>query len=206
MSRSNPAEALLAQVERLYARAKSGRWEEVWLSLAGERELAAACSRFVKPSSGWTFLHQAAYAGNELAVRGLIRLGASLSAESKESETARDIAMKRGHAALERFCAKQGQARAICGSPRRNQSSFRAAARGKSAPSGARGGTCASVTVADASSSPRAPGTTSIRSSAFSSDGTGPTICLWGWTGSRCFDAQGTAPSFIGVIHFVPRQ
>lgn len=100
MRKSDPAAALLAQIERLYAKAKSGRWDEVWLALAGERELAAACSRFVKPSSGWMFLHQAAYGGNEPAVRAIVRLGASLSVKSKENETARDIAVKRGHAAL----------------------------------------------------------------------------------------------------------
>ena len=92
--------ALLAQVERVYGKAKSGSWEDVWIDLAGERELAAACSRYAKPSSGWTFLHQAAYAGSEPAVRGLIRLGASLGARSKEGETPRDVATKRGHAAL----------------------------------------------------------------------------------------------------------
>lgn len=91
---------LLAQVERLYAKAKSGKWEDVWVDLAGERELAIACSRYVKPSSGWTFLHQAAYAGNERAVRGLVRLGASLAVRSKENETPRDVAAKRGHAGV----------------------------------------------------------------------------------------------------------
>lgn len=100
MTRAETARALLDQVERLYAKAKSGRWEDVWLALAGERELAAACSRYVKPSSGWTFLHQAAYAGNEAAVRGLVRLGAPLGARSKENETARDVATKRGHAVV----------------------------------------------------------------------------------------------------------
>ena len=91
---------LLEQVERIYAKAKSGRWDGVWPSLAGERELAVACSRYAKPSSGWTFLHQAAHADNEVAVRGLIRLGASLSARSKDGETPRDVAAARDHAAL----------------------------------------------------------------------------------------------------------
>ena len=101
MSNSATTAALLERVERLYAEAKSGRWESVWLALAGEPELAAACSRYVKPSSGWTFLHQAAYAGNEPAVRVLLRLGAPLSAQSKEQATARAVAGQRGHAALE---------------------------------------------------------------------------------------------------------
>ncbi len=100
MGRIDFSAALLAEVERLYAKAKSGQWEDVWLALAGERELAAACSRYVKPSSGWTFLHQAAYAGKEAAIRGLVRLGASVAVASTENETARDVATKRGHAAL----------------------------------------------------------------------------------------------------------
>lgn len=96
----SPEELLQQQVERLYAKAKAGRWEEVWAALAGETVLAGTCARYAKASSGWGFLHQAAYAGNEVAVRGLIRLGASLAAQSKELETARDVARRRGHAAL----------------------------------------------------------------------------------------------------------
>lgn len=94
------AKALLGRVEVLYGRARSGYWEEVWCALVGEHELAVACSRYVKATSGWTFLHQAAYAGNEAAVRVLVRLGASLSALSKEGQTAREVAAKRGHVAL----------------------------------------------------------------------------------------------------------
>jgi uncharacterized protein len=98
---SQPSEnALREQVERLYALARSGTWDRVWLSLAGEHDLARACSRYTKPSSGWTFLHQAAYAGNEAAVRVLLRLGASLSAKTKDGETAREVAIVRGHGDL----------------------------------------------------------------------------------------------------------
>lgn len=92
---------LLERSECLYAWAKSGRWVDVWLALVGEEDLAAACTRYVNPSSGWTFLHQAAYSGNEAAVRALVRLGASLSAQTREGEIARAVAAKRGHAALE---------------------------------------------------------------------------------------------------------
>ncbi len=100
MTKAKKEPVLLEQVERLYAKAKAGRWDDVWLALAGERELAGACSRYVKPSSRWTFLHQAAHAGNEGAVRGLVRLGAALAAQSTDGETARDVAVKRGHVAL----------------------------------------------------------------------------------------------------------
>ncbi len=93
--------ALRQHIERLYALAKSGKWDEVWLALVGERELAVACTRYAKPSSGWTFLHQAAYAGNEAAVRVLLRLGASLTVTSNDRATASEVAGKHGHAALE---------------------------------------------------------------------------------------------------------
>jgi uncharacterized protein len=94
------ARALHEQVEFLYTGAKAGGWDAVWASLVGEQVLAAACSRYVKPRSGWTFLHQAAYAGNEAAVRLLVRLGASLSLKSKDGESPVDVARKHGHAAL----------------------------------------------------------------------------------------------------------
>lgn len=93
--------SLSERVEQLYEQAKSGRWEHVWRALVGEDQLAAACSRYSRPASGWTFLHQAAYAGDEAAVRVLLRLGASLSARSKHGETARTVARERGHAALD---------------------------------------------------------------------------------------------------------
>lgn len=91
---------LLARVEHLYAQAKSANWDTIFHTLAGERELAAACSRYAKPTSGWTFLHQAAYSGNEAAARLLIRLGASLTARTKEDATPHDVAAQRGHAAV----------------------------------------------------------------------------------------------------------
>lgn len=93
---------LLAQVERLYPLAKAARWEDVWLALAGEHELAAACSRYVKPGSGWSFLHQAAHAGHEGSVRALVRLGASLALRTSDGETPVDVARKGGHDELAR--------------------------------------------------------------------------------------------------------
>jgi len=100
MTQEPQTRELVDRVDYLYAQARSDRWAEVWLSLVGDDALAMACSRYVKATSGWTFLHQAAYAGNEAAVRVLVRLGASLSAPSKEGETARQVAAKRGHTAL----------------------------------------------------------------------------------------------------------
>jgi len=98
---SPAAVSLLARIEQLYVQAKGGRWEQVWRALVGESELAAACSRYVHLASGWTFLHQAAYSGDEAAVRVLLRLGALLSVKSNDGETARDVAGRRGHPTLE---------------------------------------------------------------------------------------------------------
>ena len=103
MNKIETTPEFLKRVEALYAFAKSGHWEQVWLELAGERELTAACRHYAKPSSGWSFLHQAAHGGHEASVRTLIRLGASLSLASKDGDTAADVARKRGHAKLARL-------------------------------------------------------------------------------------------------------
>jgi hypothetical protein len=84
-------------VENLYSLAKAGRWAEVMPTFATQPELAARCSRYVKPSSGWTFLHQAAYFGYECGVRTLIRLGALVTALSKDGETPLSVSGQRGH-------------------------------------------------------------------------------------------------------------
>ena len=87
----------------LYSYAKNGNWTKVLAALAGERELAASCSRYVRPSSGWTFLHQAAYFGQEDVARALVRLGASTTRQSKDRETPSDVAERQGHKDLARL-------------------------------------------------------------------------------------------------------
>jgi len=86
--------------EDLYDVAKSGDWDRVLSTMSRDPLLAAACSRYVKPTSGWTFLHQAGYFGHELGVRALVGLGAALDARSKDRESPVDVAEKRGHRAL----------------------------------------------------------------------------------------------------------
>lgn len=90
-------------VEKLYALAKAGNWTKVLAALAGERELAVSCNRHRRPSSGWTFLHQAAYFGQEDAARALIRLGGSTTSESKDRETPANVAERRGYKDLSRL-------------------------------------------------------------------------------------------------------
>lgn len=81
----------------VYEVAKSGDWNRVLSKMSRDSPLAAACSRYVKPSSGWTFLHQAAYFGHDLAVRALVGLGATLDARSQDGQTPIDVAERRGH-------------------------------------------------------------------------------------------------------------
>src|SRR4051794_37523225 len=60
------------KVLELYALAKGGGWPAVLDAFNVDGKLAGKCSRFVRETSGWTFLHQAAYFGEVAAVRALI--------------------------------------------------------------------------------------------------------------------------------------
>lgn len=88
------------RVARIYEQVKAGDWETVLLLFEREPKLAAACSRYAKASSDWTFLHQAAYFGHERAARVLIRVGSCLTSLSKDAETPATVAERRGHNAL----------------------------------------------------------------------------------------------------------
>jgi hypothetical protein len=89
-------------IEVLYDLAKAGSWDRVLLAFDDDANLAGKCSRFRRASSGWTFLHQAAYLGHEAAARALIRLGASLTVRSNDGETAAAVTRRCGH---ERLCS-----------------------------------------------------------------------------------------------------
>jgi hypothetical protein len=86
--------------EDLYEVAKSGQWDRVLAAMSRDSTVAAACSRYVRPTSGWTFLHQAAYFGHEMGARAVVGLGGTLDARSKDGESPIDVAEKRGHNAL----------------------------------------------------------------------------------------------------------
>ena len=90
-------------IEKTYEAAKAGAWEIILADWRNSPVLARRCSRYIKQSSQWTFLHQAAYFGNELACRELIKLGASVDCVTHDSCTPADIAEKRGHYELTRF-------------------------------------------------------------------------------------------------------
>lgn len=87
-------------IEQSYENAKRGDWEKVLGEWTEIPLIARRCSRYQKPSSGWTFLHQAAYFGHEKAVRELIRLGASVGTRAKDGSSAEDISRQQGQSAL----------------------------------------------------------------------------------------------------------
>ncbi|MDR1824479.1 MAG: hypothetical protein LBR27_04005 [Bifidobacteriaceae bacterium] len=95
-------------VELLYAQAREGHWDAVLEAWQGNQELGQECAHYVKPSSGWTFLHQAAYFGHETACRELIRLGAAVTAPALDHQTAADVARLRGFAGLAELLACAG--------------------------------------------------------------------------------------------------
>ena len=90
-------------VEQAYETAKAGRWTELLEEWATSPILLARCSRYSKPSSSWTFLHQAAYFGNARACRVLIGRGANVEARENKSRTPADVAKQYGHLEVERL-------------------------------------------------------------------------------------------------------
>jgi hypothetical protein len=90
-------------VDEAYEMAKSGRWAQLLEDWKKSSALAKRCSRYHKPGSRWTFLHQAAYFGSEEACRLLISHGASTKSVTHDSKSADEIAESRGHHALAEF-------------------------------------------------------------------------------------------------------
>lgn len=88
-------------IEKAYEMAKSGHWDRLMSDWETSDVLANRCSRYSDSDSSWTFLHQAAYFGNEQACRELIRRGAPLDALTRESRKPADVAEQQGYRELE---------------------------------------------------------------------------------------------------------
>lgn len=84
-------------IEGHYQLAKNGEFAELLQEWRRLPLLAIRCSRFQKETSGWSFLHQAAYFGHEQACRTLIGLGAVVALPAKDRKTPIDVAIERGH-------------------------------------------------------------------------------------------------------------
>ena len=61
-------------VTKAYEQAKSGNWDQVMSEWKEIPLLARRCSRYQRRSSGWTFLHQAAYFGRGMKAGHKMRL------------------------------------------------------------------------------------------------------------------------------------
>jgi hypothetical protein len=89
-----------ALVERFYGLAKRGDWSAVLAGWRSSPAFARECAHYAKATSGWGFLHQAAYAGRRAAVVALVGWGADAGAVSRGGETPSDVARRHGHAEL----------------------------------------------------------------------------------------------------------
>ena len=92
--------ALNYLISQIYEQAKNGDWDSVMSQWMQEPLLGRLCSLYQAPSSGWTFLHQAAYFGHEAACIELIRLGGSSARQSAKGKSAIEVAREHGHSEL----------------------------------------------------------------------------------------------------------
>lgn len=90
----------LSLVERFYEMAKRGEWSAVLAGWRWSPSFARECAHHVKPSSGWTFAHQAAFTGDSAAAMALVAAGADLVRRGVAGETPADVARRAGHLVL----------------------------------------------------------------------------------------------------------
>merc|ERR1712137_177587 len=86
-----------ARLDSYYEMAKMGRWKGVLDALREEKLESRMMSRYARKTSGWTMLHQAAYWGDEDAVRALIINGASPFTKTNDKQTPADVAEAHNH-------------------------------------------------------------------------------------------------------------
>ncbi|MBU2965238.1 hypothetical protein Q4508_19425 [Amphritea sp. 2_MG-2023] len=96
-------------ISELYEKAKIGKWTHVMSVWEKAPRLAQHCSHFQKASSGWTFLHQAAFFDQEGACRTMIRFGADPSKLSTTRQRACDVAKERKNFALSKLILRATQ-------------------------------------------------------------------------------------------------
>jgi hypothetical protein len=81
----------------LYEMGKQDQWGAVLSAWKSDQKLGQWCAHYAKPTSGWTFLHQAAFFGNEPVIKELIRFGASTVLQAKDGLAPVDVASSRGN-------------------------------------------------------------------------------------------------------------
>ncbi len=84
--------------ESYYEIGKNGKWEEI-IHMMDNDPVRDVC-KFVKPTSGWTLLHQAAFWNRLDVCELLIEKGSDFTIKSHDEKMPVDIARDRGHFAL----------------------------------------------------------------------------------------------------------
>jgi len=85
-----------SDVTKAYEQAKAGAFDKVNAAFDADFALAGAAARFIKASSGWTILHQAAFWGSRAGVRHAIAFGAPVQHRCVKGQTAADVARSKG--------------------------------------------------------------------------------------------------------------
>lgn len=81
----------------LYSNGKEGNWKPVEQAMFNDYRFGGKIARYVRKTSGWTFLHQAAFWNDAHACKLFIRFGASTKKFSNDGETPIDVAQKAGY-------------------------------------------------------------------------------------------------------------
>ena len=83
-------------LSKVFQQARRGEWDSVMNTFQDIQECSKA-SRYVSTSSErWTFLHHAAFWGNEGAIKRLIECGSDINAEDSDGKTPAIIAAENG--------------------------------------------------------------------------------------------------------------
>eukprot|EP00455_Lapot_gusevi_P027289 TRINITY_DN2885_c0_g2_i3.p1 TRINITY_DN2885_c0_g2~~TRINITY_DN2885_c0_g2_i3.p1 ORF type:complete len:222 (-),score=31.20 TRINITY_DN2885_c0_g2_i3:16-681(-) len=85
-------------LEQLYQQAVSGSWEPILSAFDSNGLLARRAARYICPTSGSTFLHQAVLWGHLDAIKALIKYGASSEIADQDGKTPVEVAQEKGHA------------------------------------------------------------------------------------------------------------
>ena len=80
-----------------YSNGKEGNWKPVEQAMFNDYRFGGKIARYVRKTSGWTFLHQAAFWNDAHACKLFIRFGASTKKLSNDGETPIDVAQKAGY-------------------------------------------------------------------------------------------------------------
>jgi hypothetical protein len=94
-----------AIIEQQYAVVREGSWDEIMVEWENQSNFwfSEMCAKYKKPTSEWTFLHQAAFFGHRRACITLLRNKAKVDAIGRDGSSPINAAINRGHHELAEF-------------------------------------------------------------------------------------------------------